>query len=235
MESKFQYISPAEQCAYLPDQKWQLEYLFFPTMTADDHHLYLNQGWRRAGPSFFRPQCPSCRSCQCLRVLVNDFAPNRSQRRTQKLNRYVVQLEIGSPAVTEEKTDLYVRHHAFNRVKKEWPFTGELQALEHLYFLTQNPFPVQEWRYRINERLVAVCYVDLLPDGFSGIYFIHDPDFRKHSLGTWMILEMIERAKQLSLQYVYLGYYVQGCRSMEYKGKFHPHQILGPDGNWHDH
>jgi len=33
---------------------------------------------------------------------------------------------------------------------------------------------------------------------------------------------------------VYLGYYIEGCRSMEYKGKFGPNQVLGLDGQWNN-
>jgi leucyl-tRNA---protein transferase len=235
MARVFRYIGEAGQCAYLPDQTSQLEYLYFEDMTVEDHHAWLNRGWRRAGLNMFRPQCPSCQACQSLRVPVDKFEPSRSQRRVQKLNQDLIQLEIGEPIVTVEKADLYFRHHAHHHETKEWPVTSEMESLERLAFLeTQNPFPTQEWRYTLNEKLIAVCFVDVVHDGFSGIYSIHDPDYRQHSLGTWMILTMIERASQLGLPYVYLGYYVPGCRSMEYKGKFRPHQILGPDGSWHD-
>jgi arginine-tRNA-protein transferase len=96
----------------------------------------------------------------------------------------------------------------------------------------QAPIPVQEWQFYEGEKLLAIAYIDQIPDGFSGIYFYFDPDARELSPGTWIILSMLERAKSLGLKYVYLGYYVKNCRSMEYKGNFDPSEILRTDGAW---
>ena len=66
----------------------------------------------------------------------------------------------------------------------------------------------------------------------SAIYFFYDPDDRHRSLGTFNVLSVIEQARQRGLSQVYLGYYVEGCRSLEYKARFGPSEILGPDGTW---
>jgi arginine-tRNA-protein transferase len=76
--------------------------------------------------------------------------------------------------------------------------------------------------------------VDVLPAGLSAIYFYYDPDERRRSLGTWNVLNIIEAAARRGLPHVYLGYFVDGCRSMVYKSQFRPHQLLGPDGVWRD-
>jgi leucyl-tRNA---protein transferase len=34
------------------------------------------------------------------------------------------------------------------------------------------------------------------------------------------------------LSHVYLGYYVEGCGSLEYKARFQPNEVPGPDGEW---
>lgn len=81
------------------------------------------------------------------------------------------------------------------------------------------------------DELVAVSYVDQLPDGFSGIYFYHSPKYRSLSLGNWICLSMIEMAKELGYDYVYFGYYVKGSISMEYKAAFAPNEVL-VDGQW---
>ena len=49
-----------------------------------------------------------------------------------------------------------------------------------------------------------------------------DPKFQKYSLGSYIILWLIERTKQLSLPYLYLGYWVGGSQKMAYKDKFQP-------------
>jgi arginine-tRNA-protein transferase len=95
-----------------------------------------------------------------------------------------------------------------------------------------NPFATEEWRYWIDGRLVAVGYVDVLSDGLSAIYFFYDPDERRRSLGTFNVLSIIESARRRGLRWAYLGYYVRGCRSLEYKGLFRPNEVLGSDGAW---
>jgi arginyl-tRNA--protein-N-Asp/Glu arginylyltransferase len=62
------------------------------------------------------------------------------------------------------------------------------------------------------------------------VYSFFDSDHAARSLGTFMILDHITRARQMGLAYVYLGYWVQGSRKMDYKARFLPQQRLAPDG-----
>jgi arginine-tRNA-protein transferase len=78
--------------------------------------------------------------------------------------------------------------------------------------------------------LLAVALTDVLSDGLSMVYSFFDPDADERSLGTWMILDHIERARSMRLAYVYLGYWVQGSRKMDYKGRFLPQERLMPSG-----
>jgi arginine-tRNA-protein transferase len=79
-------------------------------------------------------------------------------------------------------------------------------------------------------RLLSVALTDVLSDGLSMVYSYYDSDESSRSLGTFMILDHIERARRMGLSYVYLGYWVQGSRKMHYKGRFLPQQRLAPDG-----
>jgi leucyl-tRNA---protein transferase len=78
--------------------------------------------------------------------------------------------------------------------------------------------------------LIAVSLTDILTDGLSMVYSFFEPDEEDRSLGTLMILDQIARAKSLGLQYLYLGYWVQGSQKMDYKGRFKPQERLGPEG-----
>ena len=78
--------------------------------------------------------------------------------------------------------------------------------------------------------LVAVSLCDRLSDGVSMVYSFFDPAHSHRSLGTWMILDQIERTRMMGLDYLYLGYWVQGSRKMAYKARFGPQERLGPDG-----
>src|SRR5437764_7752823 len=149
------------------------------------------QGWRRFGSVLFRPRCRICSACRSLRVVVEHFQPDRSQRRVAKRNHGLVHLYIGTPSVSPAKLDLYDRFHAFQAESKGWPVHTAKDAASYVESFVDNPFPTQEWCYYLGRRLVGVGYVDDLPDGLSAIYFFYDPDQRHHSLGTWNILNLI--------------------------------------------
>jgi arginine-tRNA-protein transferase len=78
--------------------------------------------------------------------------------------------------------------------------------------------------------LIAVALTDVLGDGLSMVYSFFEPDEAARSLGTFMVLDHIARAKAMGLAYVYLGYWVRGSRKMDYKSRFLPQERLTPDG-----
>ncbi|MGH9678078.1 MAG: hypothetical protein ACRD36_13320, partial [Candidatus Acidiferrum sp.] len=110
------------------------------------------------------------------------------------------------------------------------------------------PFPIEEWCYYKADRLIGVGYVDCLPSldgasrpegsgvtepgGLSAIYFFWDPRERHRSLGTYNVLRVIDEARRRGLPFVYLGYFVEGCQSMQYKARFLPNEVRGPHGEW---
>jgi len=95
-----------------------------------------------------------------------------------------------------------------------------------------NPIPTEEWCYYDQEKLIGVGYVDVVPQGLSAIYYFHDPAYRDWGLGTWNVLNVMSEAKRRHFPFVYLGYYVSGCRSLDYKAKFKPNEVLDPAGLW---
>ena len=78
--------------------------------------------------------------------------------------------------------------------------------------------------------LIATALTDVLADGLSMVYSFFDPDYADRSLGTFMILDHIARARRMGLPYVYLGYWVEGSRKMDYKRRFRPQEHLGARG-----
>jgi leucyl-tRNA---protein transferase len=98
--------------------------------------------------------------------------------------------------------------------------------------MLHNPFPTEEWTYFFEDRLVGVGYVDAIPEALSAIYFYWDPSERSRSLGTFHVLSIIAAARERELAHVYLGYYVEGCRSLEYKARFRPNEVLRRDSTW---
>ena len=87
--------------------------------------------------------------------------------------------------------------------------------------------------YRLYEgdRLIAVTVADKMLDGLAAIYTFFDPTQPKRSLGTEAILLQIREAQAIGLPYVYLGYWIDGCRKMSYKARYVPLELF-VDGQW---
>jgi arginyl-tRNA--protein-N-Asp/Glu arginylyltransferase len=235
MESIFRYVAPPSRCGYLPDRQWSLEYEMVAALTAQEYLDRMLLGWRRFGGMLFRPRCEACRACQSLRVKVAAFRPNRSQRRVIQANRGQVQLRIGHPSVTRAKLQLYDRYHSYQTSARGWPEHPAKDAASYRESFVHNPAFTEEWCYYLDHQLIGVGYIDDLPGGLSAIYFFYEPELRRRGLGTWNVLTILEEAAQRGRDYVYLGYFVGGCRSLAYKANFKPNQILDGSGAWRDY
>ena len=223
------HTEPPSRCDYLPHESVQRLYGIAPHLQPSEYLELLRAGWRRIGPVVFRPDCPHCRQCLSLRVPVASFRPSRTQRRIWKHHAREVVRKIASPSLTPERLALYNAFHDHGHQTKGWPApidesTGDGESGLDLFL--RNPFPTEEWSYWIGDRLLGVGYVDVLAEGLSAIYFFHDPREHKRSLGTLNILHMIDAAGRRGLSHVYLGYYVKGCRSLEYKARFRPNEVF---------
>lgn len=233
MHTLFTFTSPPGPCGYLPDRDWRLRYDIVRDLTPAEYGERMRQGWRRFGHALFRPECDGCRSCLPLRVDVAKFTPGRTMRRVARQNEGQVRLQIGKPNVTDLKLDLYDKFHAFQVDFKGWPERGPESADAYADSFVDNPFAVEEWCYFVGEKLIGVGYVDVVPQGLSLIYFYYDPDERDRSPGTWNVLCGLAEAARRRLPHVYLGYFVSGCRSLEYKARFTPNEVLDwATGEW---
>jgi arginyl-tRNA--protein-N-Asp/Glu arginylyltransferase len=245
METLFRYVAPPSQCGYLHDRLATMEYNYVGELTPDEYLCLMLDNWRRFGHMLFRPQCETCNACRSLRIVVPAFRPDRSQKRCRRANEGVVELRIGKPDVSKPKLALYDRYHAFQSDNKDWPRHTPRDPSSYAESFVQQPFPVEEWCYYLNGKLVGVGYVDELARppagweasacGLSAIYFFYEPRCRERSLGTWNVLCLIEEAARRGLPYVYLGYFVEGCASMAYKVRFVPNQLRHGDGFWRDY
>ena len=76
--------------------------------------------------------------------------------------------------------------------------------------------------FRLGGELVALSVCDLPEDGMSAVYTFFDPMMPKRSLGTFAILKQLEYVRNMDLEWLYLGYWIDGCRKMSYKTQFRP-------------
>ena len=232
MKTLFSFTSQPESCSYLPAESSRMRYDIVGEITPSEYAERMKTGWRRFGHSLFIPDCATCRGCRSLRVNVKRFEPDRSQRRAEKANRDL-QIAVGQPMVCDERLALYDKFHAYQTAAIGWPAHAPENPVSYAESFAMNPFATQEWCYFWQEKLIAVGYVDALPDGQSAIYFFYDPDFRDRSLGTFNVMNVLRSAKKKRVPYVYLGYFVEGCRSLSYKANFKPNELLThATGEW---
>jgi leucyl-tRNA---protein transferase len=231
MISLYTFLTPQHECSYLADQRAVLRYQVVSELEADEYGDLMATGWRRFGYMLFRPECGACQACESIRVVVPEFRPNTSQKRAWKANRDV-RLVVGEPSATDEKLALYDKFHRFQSDAKGWRDHGKetLEAYQESFVL--HPYPTQEWCYYLGEKLLGVGYVDATPVGLSAIYFFYDPDERDRSLGTFNVLSILAAARKRKDQHTYLGYYVSGCGSLEYKANFQPNEVLDDENHW---
>jgi arginine-tRNA-protein transferase len=172
-----------------------------------------------------------------VRVVAADFAPSRNMRRIAERNSDIVG-EMRIPAPTSEQYSVF---RAYLDARHRDGGMADMTVLDYAMMIEDSHVDTRLVEYRrrgpdtgINRRgvrqMVAVALTDVLSDGLSMVYSFFEPDEADRSLGTFMILDHIERANRMGLPYVYLGYWVAGSRKMDYKGRFLPQERLMPAG-----
>lgn len=214
-------------CSYLPDQQASFDVRVLVDVGADELGHMLARGWRRFGPTYFRTACAACHACIPTRVVVADYRGSRNQRRAASQAASLMR-DVQVPRVDDERLDLYARWHRHREGQRGWrPNTldAEQYGIEFAF-----PHPaVREVTFRDpahDDRLVGLGIVDEVPGALSAVYFFWDPDHAPPSLGTAHIVTLIEDAARRGLDYVHLGYKVDACPSLAYKGRFQPQQSL---------
>ncbi|MCK8503424.1 arginyltransferase [Myxococcus fulvus] len=222
-------VEPPRPCSYLPERQASLENLVLRDVSPEEYEHLLVRGWRRFGPVYFRPACADCQECVSLRVPVEGFRPNRSQRRARAACAHL-RVEVGVPRADEERLALYRAWHAEREASREWepsPLTVREYSLQFSF-----PHPSARevaWYDDAAEggpRLVALGICDETPHAWSAVYFFYDPDYARLSPGTANVVFQVELAKARGIPHVYLGFRVQACASLRYKGGFRPHELL---------
>jgi arginine-tRNA-protein transferase len=231
------YVTAPQPCPYLPGR---LERKLFTHLTHDKPpelvDRLLTTGFRRSQNIAYVPYCEGCQACVSVRVLVNEFRPDRSMRRSWARNSSLV-AQRTAPIPTVEQFRLFrtyidARHSdggMADMTMLDYRMMVEDTVIET--FLTeyrQKPADVTDLNFE-SWPLKAVALCDRLADGISMVYSFYNPDDADAGLGTYMILEHIEFARSIGLPHVYLGYWIEGSRKMAYKTRFRPQERLGPD------
>lgn len=232
------YLTAPSPCPYLEDREERKVFTHLVGEKAGQINDMLSQGgFRRSQNIAYRPACEGCKACVSVRVLVDEFRPNRSFKRILARNRNLIGNKIPA-APSQEQFSL------FRRYLDERHSTGgmaEMTSLDYAMMVEDTHVNTMMIEYRmrgpdtgITKRgegpLIAVALTDILANGLSMVYSYFDTGPEYKSLGTFMILDHICMARRMGLPYVYMGYWVEGSRKMEYKTRFRPQEHLGGSG-----
>jgi leucyl-tRNA---protein transferase len=232
------YLTPTSPCAYLEGEEERK--IFTPLVGKGAAEMYDGLsagGFRRSQSIVYRPACELCNACVSLRVLVNDFKPNKTHKKILARNADL----LGKVEMTRPNTEQYSLFRDYVRSRHGDGGMANMSMLDYTLLVEETYVRTRVVEYRergpdhfIVKRgqgaLKAVALTDVLADGLSMVYTFYDPDEDNRSLGTMMILDHIERARAMGLAYVYLGFWVKNSPKMSYKANFKPHEIMMKSG-----
>jgi arginine-tRNA-protein transferase len=231
------YLTAPSPCPYLDGHEERKVFTHLVGERAGElNDLLTHGGFRRSQSIAYRPACEGCRACVSVRVVSADFAPSRNMRRIAERNSDIAG-QMRAPAPTSEQYSVF---RAYLDARHRDGGMADMTVLDYAMMIEDSHVDTRVIEYRqrgsraVSNRnsgkILAVALTDVLSDGLSMVYSFFEPDEGDRSLGTFMILDHIERARQMGLPYVYLGYWVPGSRKMDYKGRFLPQERLLPSG-----
>jgi len=212
-------------CAYLPGKSMRMSSKQVEDVSITFATNVTQRGWRRFGRHFFYPSCVDCTECKSMRIDINNYKYSKSQRKIINKNEET-KIVIQEPNISQARIDLYNKYHLYKAKKDGWKHTN-ITGKEYYENFVDGAYDFgKELLYFIDDKLVGVDLIDILDDGISSVYCYYDPDYPRFSLGTYSLLYEIKLAQTLGLEWIYLGYWIDGYKAFEYKENFQPIQIL---------
>ncbi len=215
------YDAP-DACPYLPGRTSRLPLrLPLQKLTPEQFDHRLAAGDRRSGPFLYRPSCPGCGACESLRIEVEKFQPNATQRRTLRRGNQLLEVRVGTPIVDAARVALFNQHRNTRDLAR---YDRDIDQTGYEGFLVESCCDTLEFSYWLGDTLIGVAVTDRGAEAMSAVYFFFDPAQSRLSPGVYNVLKQIEICRTWGMRYLYLGFYVAASEHMAYKSLYLPHE-----------
>ncbi|MDF2812922.1 MAG: arginyltransferase, partial [Microvirga sp.] len=197
------YLTSPSPCPYLPGKEERKVFTHIIGRRGRELNEILTQGgFRRSQTIAYRPACDLCNACVSVRVLVDEFRPSANMRRIIKANRDL----IGETLPNRPSSEQYSLFRRYLDTRHSDGGMADMSVLDYAMMIEDSHVDTRLIEYRrrgidsgITGRgdgdLIAVCLTDEMSDGLSMVYSFYDPALQDRSLGTFIILDHIRRAK----------------------------------------
>lgn len=224
------YMTNPAPCPYLEGQTERKVFTNLAVEDAENLHEALSlSGFRRSQSIAYRPACKTCTACRATRLIVDDFSRNKRWKRVWNKNTALTRYPK-HPVATREQFRLLKKYLTGRHAEGGMASMG---LRDFVSMVEESPIPSVVFEYREGPEedapLIAVAIADVLKDGLSMVYSFFDPELTDRGLGNFIILDHIEHARELGLEFVYMGYWVEGSPKMGYKADFSPIEVLDGD------
>ncbi len=226
---QFFFTTAPLPCPYLPGRlERKLVTELSGTGAEALHEGLARSGFRRSHSIAYAPACPGCKACVPVRVVAKDLTRRRTLAKQWKQNQDLLAIKVPARA-TAEQYELFARYQHSRHAGSDMALMGFYEFSAMVEDSPIDTFLV-EYRDRAGV-LTAVCLTDRTSDGLSAVYSFFEVSGVRDGLGNYVVLWLIEQARQLNLPYVYLGYWITDSAKMAYKARFQPLETLG-SGGW---
>ena len=221
------YISDSNKCAYKPDQEERKLFTFIKgSKNQDFYNLLISKGFRRSQNILYNQVCENCNKCIPIRIKVNNFQETKDQKRI--INKGKLFERKVTEKATYEQFYLFKEYLDFKHPDSEM---NDMIFADYYSMVKNTGIDTKIIEYRLDNVLVSSCITDFLDNALSMVYSFYSPYANKYSLGKYMILDHIKFGKKCNKEIIYLGYWINGCKEMEYKKNFNSSEIL-INGEW---
>jgi arginyl-tRNA--protein-N-Asp/Glu arginylyltransferase len=187
------------------------------SISAQELDNYLHKGWFRMHQSIFTTHF-LCFNQQFynavwLRVGLKNYVVGKKQKELYKRNS-ALKVLIGQAEITPAHEHLY-------KIYRQSISFSVAESLQDL--LMANTLKNRYNTYLVslydNEMLVATGVFDLGATAAAGISCFYHPEYKKQSLGRYLIFLKMDFCRSLGMHYFYPGYAVPGYDAFDYKLK----------------